>query len=228
MLFQEIMDYSAIYWIVGLGLTVALAFALNYLLSGNNKTIFVFVLFFDALFVWAGILPVWSLIACLIISFTVTYYTRSSEHNSGFLIGLCLGILLVLTFLSVISGNSFVSFTTGGVVDITFLTNGTVSSTDVLNQSVVFVIDDLVGALSILVAIGTVIGLIGLHIFGAGLSDVSVSTMRTVLIYGGIWGLLSVLIYNLIVSIAIFGFLFYIGLTLFYVIGVFKKMGEHA
>jgi len=144
------------------------------------------------------------------------------------LITITLGIMMIITLLSIISGNTFTSYSDTQTFDQTVFVNGTASEFAINDTAVLFQIDGLIGALIILVVIATVVGLIGIQVLASGLSDTSVSTIRTSIIYGGIWGLLSVGASALIISIETFGALIYLMLTILYIIGVIQKMGENA
>jgi len=87
-----------------------------------------------------------------------------------------------------------------------------------------FSIDPLVGALGIIIII-TIIGTIfGLKLFGSGLSDESVRTIIIGLGYTGLWTTFSVISSPFLSAIPIFGTLFYVILTILYVIGVYNKI----
>lgn len=144
------------------------------------------------------------------------------------LIIITLGIMMIITLLSIISGNDFTSYSSTQSFDQTVFNNGTASEFAINDTAVLFQIDGIVGALIILVVIATIIGLLGIQFLGSGLSDTSLSTIRTGIIYGGIWGLLSVGASALIISIQTFGTLIYLFLTILYVVGVIQKMGENA
>ena len=142
------------------------------------------------------------------------------------LILICLAIMGVLMFLSIVSGNVFTGVATDVNVNSNAIVNGSLTQFEITNTNVVFAINDVEGFILMIIVIGTVITALSLTVVGTGLSDSGVSTMRAVLIYTGLWLALTVFTYDLIVSIEIFGTLIYVGLTLVYCIGVFQKMGE--
>jgi len=142
------------------------------------------------------------------------------------LILICLAIMGVLMFLSIVSGNVFTGVATDVNVNSNAIVNGSLTQFEITNTNVVFAINDVEGFILMIIVIGTVITVLSLTVVGTGLSDSGVSTMRAVLIYTGLWLALTVFTYDLIVSIEIFGTLIYVGLTLVYCIGVFQKMGE--
>ncbi len=143
------------------------------------------------------------------------------------IIGLCLGVLLLITIFSVITGNVFTSYSDVIGVDGTVLVNGTATDFIVSDQTIIFQVDGLIGAMVMIVVLATLIAVIGLRVLASGLSETSVKTLRTSIAYGGLWGVLSVLSYGLIVSIQTFGSIIYVVLTLLFVIGVFIKLGDN-
>lgn len=53
--------------IIGLSLTFGLAIVLTYLTYKDIETFFCFLTIFDGFSVWSGLLPLWSLVLCLIL-----------------------------------------------------------------------------------------------------------------------------------------------------------------
>lgn len=143
------------------------------------------------------------------------------------IVGFCLGVLLLITIFSVITGNVFTSYSDVIGVDSTVLVNGTGNEFAVAEQTIIFQVDGLIGAMIMIVVLATLIAIVGLRVLASGLSETSVKTLRTSIAYGGLWGVLSVLSYGLIVSIQTFGFIIYVVLTLLFVIGVFIKLGDN-
>lgn len=81
MIFQ--FDYTAISWLIGIGLMFALSFSFNYLLEGNMKSFFLCLLLFNAFMVWTGLLEVWTLILCLIFAFVVLFIEIKAKRGLG-------------------------------------------------------------------------------------------------------------------------------------------------
>lgn len=136
------------------------------------------------------------------------------------LIAITLGIMLLLTLISIILGGSYIGSSFTATVDESLIVNGSTTTLEVVTSDYSFAITELQGGLLILVVLITVAGLIGIRILGSGLSDASVRTITYVVFYGGLWTLLSLMSYSLIRSIEVFGTLIYIAMTLMYVIGV--------
>jgi len=126
------------------------------------------------------------------------------------LIMLSLLPLIVLTFLSVMFGNDFLS--------------ATVESGWITDDASVFEIDPFIGMIAILLIIAIFSLVIGFNILASGFSDTGVKALSTGLLYTGLWAVLSVLAFPLFKDIKVFGTLIYVALTIIYVIGVIEKM----
>lgn len=140
------------------------------------------------------------------------------------ILGLCLAIMLTITLLSIVSGGSFVSGTTENIIYNELIVNGTTSTIDYGTANLTFGIDPLLGGLMILTTIVILASLVGIQIFASGLSDSSVSTIRTAIMYAGLWTTLSLASLPLISSIELIGTAIYLTLTIVYVIGVFQSI----
>jgi hypothetical protein len=141
------------------------------------------------------------------------------------LVILCIGIMLVLTLLSVISGNDFLGSTWDYGVDIDALINGTTSDFVIEDQSAVFGIDPLQGAIVWIIVIVTIGVAVGIQVLGSGLSDRSVHLLFMGTFYISIWTILSILAMNLIIAIEIYGTVIYLTLTILYAIGSVMSIG---
>jgi len=82
-----------------------------------------------------------------------------------------------------------------------------------------------IGLVAIIVT-AIALGLIGFNLLGSGLPDASIKILWNGLIYYGLWTIFSILAFNPITSIPLFGTLLWFFLTLFYSLGVFGKMGS--
>ena len=140
------------------------------------------------------------------------------------LIGVCLMILIVLLIFSLILGESFTSISDSVGVDNTSLVNGSLTTYEIPSQQVIFDIDPIIGGIAIIVAIGVATTIYGAHVLATGLSPASVRTLTIITGYTGLWIVLSLLAIDLIKSIAIFGNIIYIVITLGYTIGVIQKV----
>lgn len=86
-------------------------------------------------------------------------------------------------------------------------------------------IDEITGALAIIVAMIGIATIVGFQVIGSGISEESVRTIIIIIGYGSLWGFFSILSLNLIVAIELFGTLIYLSITIMYVIGVMRKIG---
>ena len=140
------------------------------------------------------------------------------------LIGFCLFVLFVLTVFSMVLGSVLPGSTVGAEYETWAIINGTRQTMESSSGEGFFFIDPIFGAIGILIVITIIVALLGIQIFGSGLSEASVKIITSALLYGGLWGLLSVVSMPLIVSIEMFGTLIYVSLTIGYVYGVIKQM----
>lgn len=140
------------------------------------------------------------------------------------LIAVCLAIFVGITLLSLVLGGTFVSITQNFSVDNSALLNGTVSTFEVVGESIGFEIDPLIAGIAILIAVSAGTAIIGVQVLGSGFNSASVKIITLISAYVGLWTLLSVLASGLIKSIEVFGSMIYITLTLGYTIGVIQKL----
>lgn len=71
MLFQYDFDITSVSWIIGLGITIGMAFVM-YMITTDNQIdnfayFFVWLMIFDGIVVYAGLLPLWTLVLAIII-----------------------------------------------------------------------------------------------------------------------------------------------------------------
>lgn len=78
-----LLQYSieGVEWILGLGLMFGLAFFLNCLTYNEMDSFLIFLTIFDAFMVWCQLLPLWTLIVCLIITTIIIYLEIKSKGN---------------------------------------------------------------------------------------------------------------------------------------------------
>lgn len=143
------------------------------------------------------------------------------------LIGLSLLIMITLTFLSVILGESFIGSTVNVGIDNTALVNGSTSTYFVEAQDLLFQIDTSSLIIAGIILISTIIAvasITGIQVLGSGLNTQSVRVIIIATSFIGLWASLSILAFNLISRIQVFGGLIYIGITIAYSIGVIQKI----
>jgi len=122
--------------------------------------------------------------------------------------------MLILTVLSIVSGNSFMAHSAGDTYSA--VVNGTTSDYSITSEG--FSIDAYTGAIGWLVIIVAIGVGAGLTVLATGLSEVSVNLLYKAIFYGAIWGILSIFPAPLMFQIILFGPTFYISLTIVYVI----------
>ena len=117
-------------------------------------------------------------------------------------------ILLVLNVFVVFSGGAFIggSFTS-----------------DVYGVDLYF--DPLIGAVGWFIPFGIAMAIVSINVVGSGLGESGASSVRNLLMFGGIWTVFSVSSLALFDSIPIYGNLIYVVLTIVYAIGVFIQIG---
>lgn len=69
-------------WILGVGLMFGLAFVLNYITYNNTPSFFIFLTIFCGFVVWAELLPLWTLILCLMILVIILFFQMKSQGGS--------------------------------------------------------------------------------------------------------------------------------------------------
>lgn len=79
MLLQSIVGFE---WVLGLGIMVGLALILNYLTYKDNVAFFIYLTIFAGFMVWAELLPMWTLIICIMILTTIIYMQLKSQGVS--------------------------------------------------------------------------------------------------------------------------------------------------
>lgn len=70
-------------WLIGLGLMFGLAFVMNLVTFNKTNSFFVWLLIFNALMVWGGLLELWTLVLCIIILSVIIFYEMKNNGNGG-------------------------------------------------------------------------------------------------------------------------------------------------
>ena len=141
------------------------------------------------------------------------------------LITLTLMVMVGLSLFSIILGSNYISTAINVEVDNISLINGNTTTFLVEAQEVIFQVDttSLINAgIALLFGVLIVAGLTGISVLGTGLNPQSAKIIIIITAFIGIWSSLTIIVYPLIIEIAIFGSVIYIGLTLGYAIGVVK------
>ena len=79
MLYQ--FEVSGFEWILGIGIMFGLAFVMTTLTFNNISCFFVWLTIFNTFVVWAGLLPLWTLILCIVILTVVIYYETTKKKG---------------------------------------------------------------------------------------------------------------------------------------------------
>lgn len=143
------------------------------------------------------------------------------------LIGITLMIMIVLMFFSIILGETLISSTQNVAIDNSALVNGSLTTYVVEGQDILFQIDTATletAGIALLVTIIAVASITGIQVLGSGLNSESVRVIILATAFTGLWAMLSILAFNLIITIAVFGTIIYIALTLGYSIGVIQRL----
>lgn len=125
-----------------------------------------------------------------------------------------------LILLSLLTGSGTVIQINIDTTDPNIFTN---SSYSVTQFGLNFSINESLAWISLLIVIVTIASVVGIQVFGSGLSDSSVHTITIVSFYVGFWLILTVFAYSLLESIQVFGLLIYFFLTLLYLYGISQK-----
>jgi hypothetical protein len=70
-------------WLIGLGLMFGLAFVMNLITFNKTNSFFVWLLIFNAMMVWGGLLELWTLVLCIIILSVIIFYEMKNNGNGG-------------------------------------------------------------------------------------------------------------------------------------------------
>lgn len=143
------------------------------------------------------------------------------------LIGISLMVMVVLTLFSIIVGGNFIGSTENVAIDNTALVNGSTTTYVVAGQDVLFQIDTATlqnSAIALIVTIILIASITGIQVLGSGLNSESVRIIILATAFTGIWTVLSLLAFSLIITIEVFGTVIYIALTLAYAIGVITRL----
>lgn len=140
------------------------------------------------------------------------------------ILGFSLAIMMILTFISVIMGSDFIAQTLSTTVDNDQIVNGSTSTLEMDVVGSLFSIDPIQGAIVIFIVLIVLATAMSVQIVGSGLNEGGTRLIVHFTAYMGLWGILSVLAWRLIIEIAVFGSLIYIALTLMYLIGVLSRM----
>lgn len=70
-------------WMIALGLMFGLAFVMNLITFDSMSSFFIWLTIFNAIVVWGGLLPLWTLILSLILLTVVIYSEMRDKGENG-------------------------------------------------------------------------------------------------------------------------------------------------
>jgi hypothetical protein len=70
-------------WMIALGLMFGLAFVMNLITFDSMSSFFIWLTIFNAIVVWGGLLPLWTLVLCLILLTVVIYFEMKNKGGNG-------------------------------------------------------------------------------------------------------------------------------------------------
>ncbi|TET57866.1 MAG: hypothetical protein E3J52_09620 [Promethearchaeota archaeon] len=68
---------------IGLGLMFGLAFIMNLITFNKTNSFFVWLVIFNAIMVWGGLLELWTLILCIIILCVIIFFEMKTNKGGG-------------------------------------------------------------------------------------------------------------------------------------------------
>lgn len=136
-----------------------------------------------------------------------------------------LGVMIFLSIFAVIGGGDWMNFDIAVLPDDMTTAFELIEGRDPFSTGSTLVVGDLAGAIAIIVIIITLGALIGIQVFGSGLSGNSVRMIILAVVYISLWTTLSLFAGDMLFSIEGFGSVIYVGLTLIYTVGVIRHIG---
>jgi hypothetical protein len=140
------------------------------------------------------------------------------------LVGLTLFILGVLTIFSIVLGSNLSGTILENVYDGDLIVNGTTTTLEFSGDDMLFAIDPTVATIGVFVIIIAIVAVLGIQVLGSGLSQESIRVIMACILYGAVWGLLSLLAMPLILAIEVFGTVIYMVLLIGYIVGVIQNI----
>lgn len=200
--------------LLGAGITFGLGFVFLLLVSKKSlSTFLIFSMIFAGYCAEAHLLPLWTFIVLFIINIFLVgiEYGRSKRSDKIGYEYLALSCLIGLSVLNILFGGDWMGFSFEG----DFSSN--------LDVDTSFAIDEFWGLIGSIIVIAIIGAVFGIQLFNTGLNTESVKMLIITFTYLGTWGLFSLLSYDLILGIPIFGMIIWFILTFIYALGVIKK-----
>ena len=199
-------------FIIGLGITLVIAFLLYLTSRGKVESLFSYLLIGIAFSCYAGYFDIWILTLDLSFVLYLVFQKRSqkSDKQGNFLINYPLSLLIIITlFQMFISGSTPTTIYTSSLAPDVNLT---------------FNFDAQIGLIATVIGIASLTIIFTIQILGTGVSETGGRTLQIIVGYVGFWLMLSVFSSDFILDIPLFGIIFYLFLTMLNAIGLFKKM----
>lgn len=140
------------------------------------------------------------------------------------LVSLTLAILGVLTIFSIVLGANLSGTILENTYDGNLIVNGTATTLEFTGADGLFIIDPTVATIAVFVIIIAIAAVLGIQAIGSGLSPESIRVIIACILYGAVWGLLSMLAMPLILAIEVFGTIIYMVLLIGYIVGVIQNI----
>jgi len=138
-----------------------------------------------------------------------------------------LAFLIILTLLSGFFDASSTSVGLFEIIDSIMIVNGTTTTIELTNNANSFNFDPLLTAITWIIVLTVLAGVIGINVVGTGLN----ASSSKIIVVGTAWStayiFFGITAYPLIMSIPLsWGELIYVSITVIYAIGVFKQIGD--
>jgi hypothetical protein len=109
----------------------------------------------------------------------------------------------------------------------TYIIDETETTLQFAGQNLIFGISVTDGIMITAIAISALIAIVGIKVLDSGLSEFSQKGIVAFAVYGGFWGIFSILTYELIIEIAIFGWFLFLIISMIYLFGIVQNiMGD--
>lgn len=147
------------------------------------------------------------------------------------LLGLGIGLMVLFLVMSqalasqqltnpLINGYTYSFGETTGAYSI----NDTETTFQFSGQNLIFGISSIDGIMVTAIALTALISVIGIKVFDSGLSEFSQKGIVNFAVFGGFWGIFSILTYDLIVQIEIFGWFLFLIISIIYLFGIIQNI----
>lgn len=204
--------------LLGLIFLIALSLFVTISVNGDVRVFILSGLFVSSFLVYGQMLESWVLTLYII----ATVIMIAMQFGLNLLYSTLLTMIL-LTLLSVTSGNSFFGASLSSFVDNSMIVNGTTTVTTYAETVLFFNFDSLLGFTNTITMMIALAGIIGLVVISTGMNSYSVKVIVLSTIMLGIWWTLTQLGGQLIFDIPEVGQFIWIVFTMVFVVGFLMK-----